>query len=104
MEPVVSPMIEAVTSAITDVISWIGSFITALTGTNGALAPLLPLFAVGIAISAILLGKPYHALCPQIRGNSLADNPEPSRKEGVETRRGHALSARYSPIYAAMYS
>ena len=49
-------MLQAVTDAITTVISWIGSFITALTGTSGALYPLLPLFAVGIAISAVLLG------------------------------------------------
>ena len=49
-------MLQAVTDAITTVISWIGSFITALTGSSGALYPLLPLFAVGIAISAILLG------------------------------------------------
>lgn len=44
-------MIEAVGSALSSMISWIGSFISALTGTNGALAPLLPLFAIGIAAS-----------------------------------------------------
>lgn len=49
-------MLDAVTSAISTVITWIGSFITALTSTSGALYPLLPLFAVGIAISAVLLG------------------------------------------------
>lgn len=53
-------MIAAVTSAITTVIGWIGSVITALTDTTsataGALTPLLPLFAIGIAISAVLLG------------------------------------------------
>lgn len=49
-------MLAAVTTAIGDVISWVGTVITALTGTNGALAPLLPLFAIGIAISAVLLG------------------------------------------------
>lgn len=49
-------MLDAVTSAISTVITWIGSFITALTSTTGALYPLLPLFAVGIAISAVLLG------------------------------------------------
>lgn len=50
-------MISAVTDAISQVITWVGTVITALTGTNGALAPLLPLFAIGIAISAVLLGK-----------------------------------------------
>lgn len=49
-------MIAAVTTALGTVISWCGTVITALTGTTGALAPLLPLFAVGIAISALLFG------------------------------------------------
>lgn len=49
-------MLAAVTSAISTVITWVGTVITALTGTSGALATLLPLFAIGIAISAVLLG------------------------------------------------
>ena len=49
-------MLDAVTSAISTVISWVGTVITALTGTTGALNALLPLFAIGIAISAVLLG------------------------------------------------
>ena len=49
-------MLSAVTSGISTVISWIGTVITALVGENGALSDLLPLFAIGIAISAILLG------------------------------------------------
>ena len=49
-------MLNAVTDAITTVLQWIGSFITSLTSTSGALYPLLPLFAIGIAISAVLLG------------------------------------------------
>lgn len=49
-------MLAAVTSAISDVITWVGTVITALTSETGALAPLLPLFAIGIAISAVLLG------------------------------------------------
>lgn len=49
-------MLAAVTSAITDVITWVGTVITALTSETGAFAPLLPLFAIGIAISAVLLG------------------------------------------------
>ena len=50
-------MLAAVTSAITTVISWVGSVITALTDSSGDLYDLLPLFAIGIAISAVLLGK-----------------------------------------------
>lgn len=47
---------DGVTTAITTVISWLGAFVDALFGTDGALAPLLPFFIVGIAISAVLLG------------------------------------------------
>ena len=49
-------MLEAVTSALTTVINWVGTVVTALTGTSGALKDLLPLLAVGVAISALMLG------------------------------------------------
>lgn len=49
-------MIEAVTSALTTVIGWCGTVLDAIIGAEGQLAELLPLFAVGIAISALLLG------------------------------------------------
>ena len=49
-------MLAAVTSGLQTVIGWVGTVITALTGSSGELADLLPLFAVGISISAILLG------------------------------------------------
>lgn len=52
-------MLSAVTDAVSTVIGWIGTVVTSLvTGgtTPGALNPLLPLFAIGIAVSAILLG------------------------------------------------
>lgn len=48
-------MMDAVTSAITTVITWIKTVVDALVG-GGALSELLPLFAIGIAISAFLLG------------------------------------------------
>lgn len=48
-------MLEAVTSALTTVIGWVGSVVTALTSTDGQLAPLLPLLAVGVAVSALML-------------------------------------------------
>ena len=47
-------MVAAVTSALDTVIGWVGTVITAIT--SGGLKELLPLFAVGIAISALLLG------------------------------------------------
>lgn len=52
-------MLQAVTDALGTVIQWVGSVISALiTGgdTPGALNPLLPLFAIGVAVSALLLG------------------------------------------------
>lgn len=49
-------MLEAVGTGITSVIGWVGDVITAMTTTEGALNDLLPLFAIGIAISAVLLG------------------------------------------------
>lgn len=49
-------MLAEVTSALSTVISWVGSVVSALTNDSGALAPLLPLMAIGIAISALMLG------------------------------------------------
>lgn len=49
-------MMAAVTGALADVITSVGSVVTALTGDSGALAPLLPLFAIGIAISLLMVG------------------------------------------------
>lgn len=49
-------MLAAVGDAITSVLGWCGTVITSLLGTNTDLAPLLPLFAVGVAVSAIMLG------------------------------------------------
>ena len=49
-------MLEAVTSALTTVISWVGTVVTALVGADGALNELLPLLAIGVAISALMLG------------------------------------------------
>lgn len=47
-------MITAVTSALSTVITWIGTVVTALL--SGGLSDLLPLLAVGVAISAFMLG------------------------------------------------
>lgn len=49
-------MIAAVTTALGTVISWIGTVVSALVGAEGTLAALLPLLAVGVAISAFMLG------------------------------------------------
>lgn len=49
-------MLAAVTSGLGTVITWVGSVVTALTSDSGALNELLPLLAIGVAISALMLG------------------------------------------------
>lgn len=49
-------MMDAVTTALGTVIDWVGTVVTALTGEAGELNALLPLMAIGIAISALMLG------------------------------------------------
>lgn len=49
-------MLNAVTSGLTTVIDWVGTVVTALVGESGALKELLPLLAIGVAISALMLG------------------------------------------------
>lgn len=49
-------MIAAVTEALTTVISWVGTVVSALVGEAGQLTELMPLLAIGIAISAFLFG------------------------------------------------
>ncbi len=48
-------MLEAVTSALDVVLSWVGSVVTALVTSEGALYALLPLLAIGVSISALML-------------------------------------------------
>ena len=49
-------MMEAVTSALGTVIDWVGTVVSALVGESGELSALLPLLAIGVAISALILG------------------------------------------------
>ena len=48
-------LVNAVGDAIGIVLEWIGTVLTAMLTTAGPLAPLLILFAIGIAISGILI-------------------------------------------------
>lgn len=48
-------MVEALGSAFTSIIGYVGTFITQLTTTTGNLYGLLPLFAIGIAISLVMV-------------------------------------------------
>lgn len=49
-------MMEAVGTALTTVIGWCGTVISSVTTSGGELAELLPLWAIGIGISALMLG------------------------------------------------
>lgn len=49
-------MMEAVTTALGTVIDWVGTVVSSLTTAEGELSALLPLMAIGIAISALMLG------------------------------------------------
>lgn len=48
-------MIAAIGDAFTGVIGWVGEFVTALVGADGALHDLLPVFVIGIGVSATML-------------------------------------------------
>lgn len=71
----------AVTDAITAVLGWIGTFIGSLlgTGTDTSLAPLLPLFAIGVAISAILLGDFFSLRVKRVNSVDLPFGKIPSQ-------------------------
>lgn len=49
-------LLDAVTQALGTVIEWVGTVVTALVGTEGQLKELLPMLAIGISISALMLG------------------------------------------------
>lgn len=49
-------LLDAVTSALTTVIGWVGTVVTALVSETGELNELLPLLAIGVSISALMLG------------------------------------------------
>lgn len=49
-------MLNHVTTGITTVIGWVGTTVTAIVGEAGDLKELGPLFAIGISISALMLG------------------------------------------------
>ena len=48
-------MWSAVTGAFTDILTLVGQFLTQLTTSGGKLYPLLELFAIGIAISLVMV-------------------------------------------------
>lgn len=50
-------MMEAVTTALTTVISWVGTVVNALVGAEGQLSALLPLLAIGKQLADLKSGK-----------------------------------------------
>lgn len=48
-------MLNEIGTVLTEFISWVGEVITALTTSGGALHELLPLFAIGIAVSVFMV-------------------------------------------------
>ena len=52
----VTPLLQFVTDGIQTVIQWVSTVVNAIISDGGALASLAPLFAIGISISAIMLG------------------------------------------------
>lgn len=46
-------------SVLTSAISWVGQVVTAMFGTSGALADLLPFIALGIGVGVLGLGVSY---------------------------------------------
>ena len=49
-------MLESVTSGLTTVIGWCGTVVNSLVGETGELKVLLPLFAIGVACTAVKFG------------------------------------------------
>ena len=49
-------LLDAVTTALGTIIDWVGTVIQSVIATDGALNPLLLLFAIGIGISVLLFG------------------------------------------------
>lgn len=49
-------MLGEVTTALGTVISWVGTVVSELVNAQGKLHELLPLLAVGVAVSALMLG------------------------------------------------
>lgn len=48
-------MLAQLSAIFTEIIAWVGEFVSALTATDGALAGLLPLLVIGIGISLVMV-------------------------------------------------
>lgn len=48
-------MLEQLATVFTEIIKWVGEFVSALTAEGGSLAGLLPLLVLGIGISLVMV-------------------------------------------------
>lgn len=48
-------MLAEISNVFTQVITWLGEFLSALTGETGALAALWPLMAISIGVSVLMV-------------------------------------------------
>lgn len=51
-----SAFFTAIGDAFTQIITWVGEFLTALTSSSGALFPLLVLVGISVSVSLLMLG------------------------------------------------
>ena len=49
-------MITSIGTALTSVLTWIGQVVGSITGAEGQLKELLPIFGIGIAVTVVMLG------------------------------------------------
>ena len=49
-------MVDAIGTALTAVVGWVGEVVTAVCGASGSLKDLLPLVAIGVAVTACSYG------------------------------------------------
>lgn len=63
-EPVTNTLLTAIGTAFTQMITWIGDVVDAVATSTGELKELLPLLAIGIAISVVFVGvKAIKSFC-----------------------------------------
>jgi len=57
-------MLAEIGTALSSLIGYVGQVVTAFTSSTGALNPLLPIFCIGIGVSALMLGiKAIRSFC-----------------------------------------
>lgn len=52
-------LLQNITSCLTQAITWVGNVVSAMFGTEGALADLVPFLAIGMGLGILGLGVKY---------------------------------------------